>query len=75
MRESGTTQPLLDIWGSDASNIFVVGDQGTILHSADHGVTWTAMPTGTTDTIFGVWGSSPTDVYAVALLGAVLHLE
>ena len=30
--ESGSSVDLRAIWGSDASNVFAVGDGGTILH-------------------------------------------
>jgi len=51
------------IWGSGPSDIFTVGNQGTISHY--NGSTWTPMPSNTLANLFDVWGSGPNDVYAV----------
>ncbi|MDQ7823259.1 MAG: Ig-like domain-containing protein [Candidatus Eremiobacteraeota bacterium] len=63
---------LNDIWGSSASDIFVVGQTGTIVHFC--GSAWTPM-TGipTSEDLFGVWGSSGSDVFAVGNNGTVIH--
>jgi hypothetical protein len=34
---SGTTQALRGVWGSSASNVWAVGDDGTILHGSPAG--------------------------------------
>lgn len=31
-QNSGTTQALYGVWGTDANNVWAVGDSGTILH-------------------------------------------
>ena len=51
------------IWGSSATDIFAVGDKGTIIHG--NGTSWTLMNSGTQVKLLGVWGTSGTDVYAV----------
>jgi hypothetical protein len=57
---TGTTQTLYDVWGSSATDIYVIGD-GTILHSAGDG-TWT-MQAAPQIGIYAVWGTSASDVY------------
>jgi hypothetical protein len=58
------------IWGSSASDVFSVGDDGAVLHY--DGTAWTlTRPTGRI--LLGVWGSSPSDVFAVGEAGAILH--
>jgi hypothetical protein len=54
---SGTKQPLYGLRGTDASNIFVVGGGGTILHSADGGATWRKQPSPTSAALRGIWGN------------------
>ena len=49
--------------GVPASDVFAVGDGGTILHY--NGSTWSSMTSGTTNYLRGVWGSSGSDVFAV----------
>jgi hypothetical protein len=60
---SNLTQDLRGVWGSSASDVYVVGLQGTILHSRGDG-TWTQQTSGTTKDLHAVWGSGPNDVYA-----------
>jgi hypothetical protein len=57
--------PLLDVWGSGASNVYAVGQAGTILHF--DGDTWTQVGAGlTTKTIFGVSGFGTSQVVAMS---------
>ena len=68
---SGTTADLPDVWGSSATNMFVVGElpvtanddvASVILHF--DGTSWTPQFTETSLMLRGVWGSSESDVYA-----------
>jgi hypothetical protein len=68
---SGTTDYLGSVWGSSGSDIFAVGDHGTILHY--DGTAWSTMTSGMTDWLYGVWGSSDSDVFAVGYNGTTLH--
>ena len=70
---SGTTNVLYGVWGSSATDVFAVGDSGTILHY--DGSAWSAMSSGTTNDLAGVWGSSATDVFAVGAGGTILHYD
>ncbi len=58
-------------WGSSGSDVFAVGDIGTILHTTDSGSTWTPMTSGTGVNIYGVWGTSATNVIAVGDTGNI----
>jgi hypothetical protein len=60
---SGTTNQLVGVWGSSSSDVFVVGNEGTILHY--NGSAWGPMTSGITTDLYGVWGSSSSDVFAV----------
>ncbi len=62
-----------DVWGSSASSIYVVGDEGTILRS--DGAAWHSMENGSRQHLLGIWGSSDTDVYAVGNRGTLLHYD
>ena len=68
---SGTTKYLFGVWGNSASDVFAVGNSGTILHY--NGTTWLSMTSGTTQELRGVWGSSGNDVFAVGYYGTILH--
>jgi hypothetical protein len=60
------------IWGLSGSDIFLVGDAGTIAHfggSPPGGF----MDSGTTENLYDVWGSSGFDVFAVGANGTILH--
>jgi hypothetical protein len=63
---------LYDIWGSSGSDMFAVGEYGTILHY--DGISWELMSSGTTAHLWSVWGSSPTDVFAGGA-GVILHYD
>jgi photosystem II stability/assembly factor-like uncharacterized protein len=66
-----TTQTLRGMWESGDSNVFAVGDNGTILQY--DGTTWTVVNTKTTTNLRAVWGTSPTNIYAVGDKGTILH--
>lgn len=70
---SGTEENLNDIWGSDAYNIFVVGDNGTILHY--NGISWSIMSSPTSEDIVDIWGRDWNDVYAVGDSGTQIHFN
>jgi len=43
--DSGTSEYLLGVWADSASDVFAVGDHGTIIHY--DGSKWTSMESGT----------------------------
>lgn len=55
-----------------SSNIYAVGDDGTIAHY--DGKDWRLMDSGTTEWLYGVWASADTlDVFAVGAGGTILE--
>ena len=64
---------LNDIWGSSASDVFVVGQEGAIFHY--DGATWTAMTSPTTENLRAIWGSAANDVYAVGDTYTIVHYD
>lgn len=64
---------LRGIWGSSATDVFAVGETGTVLHS--DGTVWTAMTSDTSQWLNAVWGSSATDVFAVGENGTIVHYD
>jgi hypothetical protein len=71
---SGTSNDLLDVWGSGPSDAWVVGATGaggTIFHW--NGTAWSASSPVTSQKMFGVWGSAPNDVWAVGARGTIVH--
>ncbi|MFC1639504.1 Ig-like domain-containing protein [Gemmatimonadota bacterium] len=71
-----TPQPhLYGIWGSSPSDVFAVGEWGTILHF--DGIEWTEMESGLEGCwdLAGAWGTSASDVYAVGRCGNIVHYD
>jgi hypothetical protein len=70
---SGVKDVLYDIWGSGPSNIFAVGESGTILHF--NGQAWTTMSipkeAGGKD-LYAVWGSAADTVFIAGDQGVLL---
>jgi len=71
--KSGTTNGLFQVWAAGGGELYVVGDNGTILHSTNSGTSFQQQASGTTNPINAVWGSGPNDVYAVGAAGTLLH--
>ncbi len=55
------------------TDIFSVGDNGTILHY--DGQSWSQMESGTHKRLTGIWGSSPNDIYVVGFSGIIIHYD
>src|SRR5262249_49294813 len=75
--QSGTTEDLNGIFvdrelGTMTLSIYVVGNNGTILHSSGDG-TWTPETSGTTQQLRGVFGTLRSSIYAVGEAGTILH--
>ncbi len=64
---------LRGIWGISDSDIFAVGDFGTLLHY--DGSQWTSIDIGTNEILYGVWGSGADDVYVVGGNGTIIHYD
>jgi|GEM_PF-6922037 len=62
---------LTDIWGSSASDIYVVGNLGVILHY--DGSNWKEMNSGTQYWIDGVWGTYSGHIFAVGTSRTILY--
>jgi hypothetical protein len=62
---------LFGICGSGGSDIWVVGEGGTIGRWNGHG--WSEVSSGTTEALCGVWGSGPDDVWVVGVNGTILQ--
>jgi hypothetical protein len=61
---------LIDIWGSSSKDVFIVGDQGNILHN-DVG-SW-SQKVITSNDLNGIWGDSSTGFFVVGDYGTILH--
>jgi hypothetical protein len=70
---SGTTETILEVWGSSGSDVFAVGSFGNTFNY--DGTNWSAITSGAKWTLFGVWGSSASDVFAVGWAGDIVHYD
>jgi cysteine-rich repeat protein len=62
---------LQSVWGSGHTDVFAVGDDGTLLHY--DGQSWQPMESPTGEELYGAWGSGHADVFAVGDDGTLLH--
>lgn len=69
---SGSVALLRGVWGTDGSDVYVVGDGGTILHSTGDG-RWTAQLSPKAVRLDGIAGASATDIYISGNLNTLLH--
>jgi hypothetical protein len=68
-----TTVMLRGAWAISASDVFAIGDGGTIIRRTNGA--WAAMTSGTTTTLNAVWASSSSNVWAVGAGGAILRFN
>jgi len=59
------------VWGSGLTDVYAVGNAGTVLHF--DGTTWKAMDSGAQTALVRVWGAGPSDVYVVGAGGTILR--
>lgn len=78
--EDPSTFALVGVWSSSATDVFVTGTEGAVVHF--DGTTWTSQISGTDFEIFDLWGSSSTNVYgavgdddSAGQVGAILHYD
>jgi hypothetical protein len=72
-QESGTENWLKGVWGSSATDVYAVGENGTILHYG--GSEWSKMNSMTIEHLYAVWGTSGANIYAVGAAGTILHFN
>jgi photosystem II stability/assembly factor-like uncharacterized protein len=69
--------PLVQVFALSPTDVYTVGEQGSIWHY--DGTTITPMPSGTDRTLYGVWGTSANDLWAVGgkpgTDGVLLHKD
>jgi len=64
---------LADVWCSGSTDVFAVGQAGTVLHG--RGGSWRRLSTGCDADLYGVWGLSRTDLWAVGSKGAIWRFD
>jgi len=70
---SGTTKHLRAVWGVSDTDVFAVGDSGTVLRF--DGLSWAPMPIGTKADLTGIWGTSASNVFATSSNDTVFHFD
>jgi hypothetical protein len=71
-QNSGVTEPLNGVWGRSASDVFAVGNHGTLLHY--DGSTWSSLLSNTSEDLYGVAGSS-NQIFAVGNNSTVVMFD
>ncbi len=69
-------QKLKAVWGSTGTDIFAVGDGGTILHSTD-GTSWSEVQHGFSydGEIRSMWGNTATEIFASGDYTTILYYD
>jgi len=70
---SGTSVELFDVHGTSSTDIWAVGQGGTVLH--DGGSGWSAASSNTSVDLNGVWALAASDVWVVGAAGTVAHYD
>ena len=68
---SPTGAKLWGLFGRGPSDIWAVGEAGTLVHY--NGTSWSTVTSGTTKNLYSVWSASATDVWAGGEKGTMLH--
>lgn len=68
-----TGESLSALWGSSATNLYAVGNNGTILRY--NGVQWSAVTSPVKDHLNSVWGTAANNIYAVGNDGAFIRYD
>jgi MYXO-CTERM domain-containing protein len=68
-----TSQNLRSVWGASDSDLWVVGDKGTIEHFDGRG--WSESNSDTTEDLTGIYGTAANDVWVSTQQGSVLHWD
>ncbi len=71
MVESGVTATLRGVWGTSMSNVWVVGDDGTILQW--NGIAWDAVTSGVSVSLQAIHGNSADNILVVGLNATALR--
>jgi regulation of enolase protein 1 (concanavalin A-like superfamily) len=67
---SGVSSSLLGVWGANTTNVWSVGDGGTILKW--NGTAWSAQTSGIATSLRAAWGVDVNNVWAVGDSGVIL---
>ncbi|MBN9161069.1 MAG: hypothetical protein J0I07_08905 [Myxococcales bacterium] len=73
--DSRASVVLRGIWGSSASDVWAVGDRGTIRRFGPKATEWEIIESPTTETLHAVWGTAADDVWDVGESGTILHWD
>ncbi len=69
-----TTANLNGVYGNNANDFYVIGDDGTILYNKGDGFELVPTADITTETLNSIWGSDQTGIYAVGNNGTIVFL-
>lgn len=70
---AGVTAPLNAVWGTSATDFWMVGNGGVLIHY--DGTTYTFIPTGVTEDLVSVSGTSNSDLWVGGAAGLLGHWD
>ena len=69
---TGTNFGLVAMWGTSPTNLYAVGQQGTVVHRNEDAIWW-KVAAGTPHPLRRIWGDSSGTVWIVGDFGVLLH--
>lgn len=73
IRNSSPDKAIRAVWGSSNSDLWIVGDRGSVLHVLDGA--WSASPSPTTNDLKGIWGLDKNRIWAVGSGGTIIKYD
>jgi hypothetical protein len=62
---SGTTEKLAAVFGTSADDVWIGGEQGTVLRTRDRGKTFRSLTLEGDEPVASIWGAGPEDVWVL----------
>jgi len=63
---NGETPYLINVWGSSETDVYAVGQYGTLLFY--NGNKWSSIQSGTANDLFDIWGTSGREIFAWVIM-------
>jgi len=67
--DTGVAKNLYAMWGSSASDFYIVGENGTIMHYSNN--QFSRLTPGVSNSLFGILGTSAADIYFCIAYGVL----
>ncbi len=70
---TGVVPTVYGMWGASPQDLWLVGEDGLVVHY--NGASWTEQPAPAGDTLYAIWGFDDATAYAVGASGRIVHFD